>query len=368
MPNEAISQFPVAVTTPGLSYAAIQNGANVQVPQSLLDAKYLSSISVANGNGFSGSFASSVLTISTTVTGVLKGDGTAISAALANIDYQSPISLTTTGTNGAATFVGNVLNVPNYSSATGTVTHTAGALTASALVVGNAGADIKVLASLGTTTTVLHGNAAGLPTFGAVALAADVSGTLPVANGGTGASSLTANNVLLGNGTSALQVVAPGTSGNVLTSNGTTWASSATTGNSFTLLGTLSPSSVASISLTGIASGYRYWSIELDTLTLTNPSTASFQIAVSSTNGAAYGSTGNAGGGGTTVAMNGAISVNGVSCTAAAAKTVSGYITSPTGTTVGAATPTNTAAVANAIQFSASQGTMSGTIRIYGVK
>lgn len=50
---------------------------------------------------------------------------------------------------------------------------------------------------------------------------------LPVASGGTGAATLTANNVLLGNGTSALQVVAPGTTGNVLTSNGTTWASTA---------------------------------------------------------------------------------------------------------------------------------------------
>lgn len=50
---------------------------------------------------------------------------------------------------------------------------------------------------------------------------------LSVAQGGTGSTSLTANNVLLGNGTSALQAVAPGTSGNVLTSNGTTWASSA---------------------------------------------------------------------------------------------------------------------------------------------
>jgi len=40
----------------------------------------------------------------------------------------------------------------------------------------------------GTTTQVLHGNAGGLPTFGAVALATDVSGQLPVANGGTGAS------------------------------------------------------------------------------------------------------------------------------------------------------------------------------------
>lgn len=56
-------------------------------------------------------------------------------------------------------------------------------------------------------------------------LTTEVSGTLPVGNGGTGAATLTLNNVLLGNGTSALQVVAPGTSGNVLTSNGTTWSS-----------------------------------------------------------------------------------------------------------------------------------------------
>jgi hypothetical protein len=48
---------------------------------------------------------------------------------------------------------------------------------------------------------------------------------VPVAQGGTGLATLTANNVLLGNGTSAVQAVAPGTSGNVLTSNGTTWIS-----------------------------------------------------------------------------------------------------------------------------------------------
>lgn len=52
---------------------------------------------------------------------------------------------------------------------------------------------------------------------------------LAVSSGGTGATTLTANNVLLGNGTSAVQVVAPGTSGNVLTSNGTTWVSAANT-------------------------------------------------------------------------------------------------------------------------------------------
>ena len=54
-----------------------------------------------------------------------------------------------------------------------------------------------------------------------------VEDTVPVGKGGTGATSLTANNVILGNGTSAVQVVAPGTAGNVLKSNGTTWESSA---------------------------------------------------------------------------------------------------------------------------------------------
>jgi hypothetical protein len=53
---------------------------------------------------------------------------------------------------------------------------------------------------------------------------------LAVADGGTGASTLSANAVLLGNGTSALQTVAPSTSGNVLTSNGTTWTSATPAG------------------------------------------------------------------------------------------------------------------------------------------
>ena len=57
--------------------------------------------------------------------------------------------------------------------------------------------------------------------------ASQVTGTLPIANGGTGATTLTANNVILGNGTSAPLFVAPGTAGNLLTSNGTTWGSTA---------------------------------------------------------------------------------------------------------------------------------------------
>ena len=80
----------------------------------------------------------------------------------------------------------------------GTVTHTAGALTANAVVVGNTAGDIKVLASLGTTTTVLHGNAGGLPTFGSVVLTTDVSGILPIANGGTAASTAAGARTSLG--------------------------------------------------------------------------------------------------------------------------------------------------------------------------
>jgi len=52
---------------------------------------------------------------------------------------------------------------------------------------------------------------------------------LAVADGGTGRSTLSANAVLLGNGTSGINSVAPGTSGNVLKSNGTTWTSAAPT-------------------------------------------------------------------------------------------------------------------------------------------
>ena len=97
----------------------------------------------------------------------------------------------------------------------------------------------------GTTGTVLTSNGTGVaPSWAAVVNsfsagstgltpstastgAVTLAGTLAVGSGGTGAATLAANNVLLGNGTSALQVVAPGTSGNLLTSNGTTWSSTA---------------------------------------------------------------------------------------------------------------------------------------------
>jgi len=53
------------------------------------------------------------------------------------------------------------------------------------------------------------------------------TGTLGVDQGGTGLTTLTANNVILGNGASNPTFVAPGTNGNVLVSNGSTWTSAA---------------------------------------------------------------------------------------------------------------------------------------------
>ena len=50
---------------------------------------------------------------------------------------------------------------------------------------------------------------------------------LAVNSGGTGLANITLDSVMVGNGTNAVKVVAPGTTGNVLTSNGTTWLSQA---------------------------------------------------------------------------------------------------------------------------------------------
>lgn len=149
------------------------------------------------------------------------------------------------------------------------------ALAANQVVLGGgSGAVPATLGSLGTTTTLLHGNAAGAPTFGSVVnadiaastidLTAKVTGTLPTANGGTGIAfftaagptaariftfpdaaatvltsnaavtvpqggtglaTLTANGIVLGAGAASPTFLAPGTSGNVATSNGTIWTS-----------------------------------------------------------------------------------------------------------------------------------------------
>lgn len=99
-------------------------------------------------------------------------------------------------------------------------------LPASGYATSGANSNITSLSGLTTPLSIAQGGTGSASTAYA-SLTANVTGTLPVANGGTGAATLTANNVVLGNGTSAVQFVAPSTAGNLLTSNGTSWVSQA---------------------------------------------------------------------------------------------------------------------------------------------
>lgn len=146
------------------------------------------------------------------MTVIINGSNTPTAGAVA-VGDGTTLNFTAAGTAGQV-LTSNGTSVPTWTdNGAGTVTSVGGTGTVNGITL--------------TGTVTSTGNLTLGGTLSGVSLATQVSGTLPVGNGGTGATSLTANNVILGNGTSAVQVVAPSTSGNVLTSNGTTWQSSA---------------------------------------------------------------------------------------------------------------------------------------------
>jgi hypothetical protein len=85
------------------------------------------------------------------------------------------------------------------------------------LPVGNGGTGATTL------TGPLHGNGTSAVTAGAIDLTSEVTGTLPTANGGTGNTTYNANCLVLadGTGTHLQTLITAGSSGDVLTSNGT---------------------------------------------------------------------------------------------------------------------------------------------------
>lgn len=88
-------------------------------------------------------------------TGILKNTTTTgvPSIATAGTDYQVPITLTTTGSSGAATLSGGTLNIPNYSGGGSGIT---GATSGQALIAGSA--------TTATSSKALAGSGAGLTT------------------------------------------------------------------------------------------------------------------------------------------------------------------------------------------------------------
>lgn len=151
-------------------------------------------VAVASANGFAGTVANPTdhpsITISTSITGLLKGNGTAVSAASAGTDYESPLTFSTGLTRTTNTVTVNTSqNIATLSNLTsnGLVTTSGGAgtlgvtvpgtgvLTALGVNVGSTGAVVTFNGAGGTPSSMnatnLSGTAASLTAGAATVLA-----------------------------------------------------------------------------------------------------------------------------------------------------------------------------------------------------
>lgn len=142
-------------------------------------------------------------------------------------------NISVTGANGSLTLA-VAATLPISVGGTNSVT----ALSGSSIMISNGSAIVQGAA--GTSTTILHGDASGAPTYSAVSLTTDISGVLPVANGGTSFSSYTTGDLIYASSSSALSKLAAGATGTYLRGAGsstapvwstTTLPNSATTGD-----------------------------------------------------------------------------------------------------------------------------------------
>lgn len=151
-----------------------------------------------------------------TTTGLLKATSGVIAAATAGTDYQSPITLTTTGTSGAATLVGSTLNIPQYSGGGGTTTNAA--------TFNNSGSgDASGTTFDGSVARTISYNTVGAPST----TGTNASGSWGISVTGTAANVAggAANKLLYQSGSSTTAFAdAPVSSGTYLKWNGTAFA------------------------------------------------------------------------------------------------------------------------------------------------
>jgi hypothetical protein len=128
------SGFITSLTTTGTTGAATVTSGVLNIPQYAGGGSgTVTTLSVASSNGFAGTVATAtttpVITLTTSITGVLKGNGTAISAAVAGTDYLAPngsaAALTSFPTLNQNT-TGNASTATTALSASGTTEDTAG--------------------------------------------------------------------------------------------------------------------------------------------------------------------------------------------------------------------------------------------------
>jgi hypothetical protein len=124
-------------------------------------------VSVATANGFAGSVANPTttpaITISTTVTGILSGNGTAVAAAVSGTNLK-----TVNGTS--------IIGAGDIATPQGTVTASGGALTANAVVLGNGTTDVKVSTGITTDGTAKLILGVNTTTLGTVKMFGNTSG------------------------------------------------------------------------------------------------------------------------------------------------------------------------------------------------